>query len=173
MMFTLAATGPFLSLNNTDFVVLLGFIIFLAILLFAGVPGMLSKQLDARAEKIRGELDEARRLRDEAQSVLADFEKRKKEVSTQAASIVAQAKAEAERARDQAEADLEASVERRLKAATDQIASAEQDAVKAVRDRAVEVAVQAAGEVLSSGVDAGQGDALIDAAIKDVQAKLH
>ncbi|MEO0914388.1 MAG: ATP F0F1 synthase subunit B, partial [Pseudomonadota bacterium] len=124
------ASGPFISLNNTDFVVLLGFLVFIGILLYAKVPGMLSKMLDERAEKIRTELDEAKTLREEAQTLLASYERKHKEVADQAAAIVSAAKTEAEAAAAQAKEDLKATIARRLQAATDQIASAEQSAVK-------------------------------------------
>ncbi|MEO1321074.1 MAG: hypothetical protein AAFV30_10975, partial [Pseudomonadota bacterium] len=129
MLFLPLATGPFFSLNNTDFVVLLGFLAFAGILLYFKVPALLTGMLDKRAETIRTELDEARALREEAQTVLASFERKQKEVAEQAASIVTAAKTEAETALVQAKADLEVTMARRLAAAKDQIASAEQSAV--------------------------------------------
>ncbi|NNU79560.1 ATP F0F1 synthase subunit B [Halovulum dunhuangense] len=167
------ATGPFFSLDNTDFVVLLGFLIFVGVLLYFGVPKLITSKLDARAEEIRNELDEARTMREDAQSLLAEFEKRKEEVSDQAASIVAAAKSEGESALAAAKADLEATMARRLNAATEQIASAEQAAVREVRDRAVAVAVKAAAEVIAQKMNATQADALIDKAIAEVKGKLH
>ena len=92
----LAASGPFFSLRNTDFVVLLGFLLFLAVLAYFKVPGMLGKLLDKRADDIRNELDEARALREEAQTLLASYERKQHEVSAQADRIVANAKEEAE-----------------------------------------------------------------------------
>ena len=75
-----AASGPFFSLGNTDFVVTLGFIGFILVLIYFKVPGMLGKMLDQRADGIKNELDEARSLRDEAQSILASYERKQKEV---------------------------------------------------------------------------------------------
>ncbi|WP_246237269.1 ATP F0F1 synthase subunit B [Halovulum dunhuangense] len=172
-LFLPMATGPFFSLDNTDFVVLLGFLIFVGVLLYFGVPKLITSKLDARAEEIRNELDEARTMREDAQSLLAEFEKRKEEVSDQAASIVAAAKSEGESALAAAKADLEATMARRLNAATEQIASAEQAAVREVRDRAVAVAVKAAAEVIAQKMNATQADALIDKAIAEVKGKLH
>ena len=85
-------------LNNTDIVVAIGFVIFVGILIYVGVPAMVTKKLDERAVRIRKELDEARALRDEAQSLLASYERRQKEVSVQAEEIVAAARVEAEKA---------------------------------------------------------------------------
>ncbi|MCT8158843.1 F0F1 ATP synthase subunit B [Pseudoruegeria sp. SHC-113] len=169
----LAASGPFFSLGNTDFVVTLGFLLFIGVLFYFKVPGMIGGMLDKRADDIKSELDEARALREEAQTVLASYERKQREVQEQADRIVAHAKEEAKLAAEAAKKDLEASIKRRLAAAQDQIASAEASAVKEVRDTAVNVAVAAAAEVVAKQMTAADGNALIDAAIKDVSAKLH
>ncbi len=169
----LAAKGPFFSLGNTDFVVLLGFIVFIAVLFYFKVPGMIGGALDNRAEGIKSELDEARALHEEARSLLASYERKQREVQTQADAIVAAAKDDAALAAEQAKVDLEKSIARRLAAAQDQIASAEASAVKEVRDQAISVAVSAANAVLAKQMTATQANKLIDAAIADVGAKLH
>ncbi len=168
-----AASGPFFSLGNTDFVVLLGFIVFIAVLFYFKVPGMIGGALDNRAEGIKSELDEARALHEEARSLLASYERKQREVQTQADAIVAAAKDDAALAAEQAKADLEKSIARRLAAAQDQIASAEASAVKEVRDQAITVAVSAANAVLAKQMTAAQANKLIDSAIADVDAKLH
>ena len=134
---------------------------------------MLGAMLDKRAEGIRTELDEARKLREEAQELFADFERKQKEVEGQAEEIIAHAKVEAEAAAERAKADIAASIERRLKAADEQIGLAESNAVKEVKDKAVSVAIAAANEVLASRIGASEDEKLIEAAIKDVGAKLH
>ncbi|MBO9452626.1 F0F1 ATP synthase subunit B [Tropicibacter sp. R16_0] len=169
----LAASGPFFSLGNTDFVVTLGFLVFIGVLFYFKVPGMIGGALDNRAQGIQSELDEARALRDEAQALLASYERKQKEVQDQAAAIVAAAKEDAALAAEQAKADLEVSIARRLAAAQDQIASAEASAVKEVRDQAIAIAVSAANEVIAKQMTAAQGNKLIDAAIAEVDAKLH
>ena len=169
----LAASGPFFSLGNTDFVVLLAFLLFIGILVYFKVPTMVGGMLDKRAEGIKSELDEAKALREEAQSLLASYERKQKEVAEQSERIVAHAKEEAEIAAAQARKDLEASIERRLAAAEEQIASAEAAAVKDVRDSAVNAAVAAAGEVIAKGMSAQKANALIDKAIGEVEGKLH
>lgn len=168
-----AASGPFFSLGNTDFVVLLGFVLFIAVLVYFKVPGLLMGLLDKRAEGIQDELDEARKLREEAQSLLASYERKQREVQGQADRIVAHAKQEAELAAEQAKADIQASIARRLQAAEGQIASAEAAAVKEVRDRAAAVAVAAARNVVAEQMTADSAGKLIDDAIADVSAKLH
>jgi F-type H+-transporting ATPase subunit b len=168
-----AASGPFFSLNNTDFVVTIAFVLFVALLVYLKVPGLVGGMLDERAAGIQSELDEARALREEAQSILASYERKQKEVAELADKIVASAKAEAGIAAEQAKTDLQSSIERRLHAAEDQIASAQAAAVKEVRDTAVSVAIAAASDVISKGMDAKAAAKLIDASIKDVGDKLH
>lgn len=168
-----AGDKPFLSLANTDFVVLIGFIVFVGILLYFKVPALVGRLLDGRAETIRKELDEARGLREEAQTLLASFEKKQREVAEQANRIVAQAKDEATRAAAQAKEDIRASVARRLAAAEDQIRGAEAAAVKEVRDQAISVAVGAAQEVIARQMTAAQANKLIDDAIDTVGSRLH
>ncbi|GIT91016.1 ATP synthase subunit b [Jannaschia pagri] len=169
----LAASGPFFSLANTDFIVTVAFLLFIGILLYLKVPGMLSKMLDDRAEGIRNDLDEARALREEAQTLLASYERKTREARDQAAEIVAAAKAEAEAANVQARADLEDSVARRLAAATDQIDSARAAAVRDVRDQAIAVASAVAAEVVAKQMSATDANKLIDDAIGTVETKLH
>lgn len=166
-------SAEFYKLSNTDFVVLLSFLIFCGILVYFKVPGTLMGMLDKRADTIRSELDEAKSLREEAQSLLASFERKSAEVKDQAGRIVAAAEEDAKAAATQAKADLEKSIARRLQAAEDQIASAEASALRSVRDRAVAVAVDAASEVLAKGTDAKRAGDLFDEALATVEAKLH
>jgi len=169
----LAASGPFVSLHNTNFIVSLAFILFIAVLFYYKVPGLIGGILDKRAEGIRSELDEARALREEAQTVLASYERKQKEVQEQADRIVAAAREDATVAAEQAKEDLEKSIARRLAAAEDQIASAQASAVKEVRDQAIVIAVAAANRVLTDQMTAAKGNKLIDDAITEVNAKIH
>lgn len=169
----LAADGPFLSLKNTDFVVLLGLIVFIGILIYFKVPGLVMGMLDQRADGIRSELDEARALREEAQSLLASYERKHREVQEQADRIVAAAKEEAQIAADQARADLEVSLVRRMAAAEDQITNAQSAAIKEVQDQSVTIAIAAARAVIANKMTAAEANSLIDASISDVESKLH
>jgi F-type H+-transporting ATPase subunit b len=169
----LAATGPFFSLRNTDFIVLLAFLLFLGILIYFKVPTLLIGMLDKRADGIKTELEEARALREEAQTLLASYERKQKEVQDQADRIVSSAKEDARLAAEQARADMAKSLERRMAAAKDQISSAEAAAVKEVRDQAVTIAVAAARDVIAKQMTAAQGNKLIDDGIAQVEAKLH
>ena len=169
-----AAEGiPFFSLYNTNFVVLLAFLLFVGILLYLKVPGKLTGMLDQRAEGIKGELNEAKALREEAQTILASYERKQREVQEQSQRIIDTAKQEAAAAAEKAKEDLKTSIARRLAAAEDQISSAKASAVKEVRDRAIQVAIAAAGDVIASKMSAADGNALIDESIKGVEAKLH
>jgi F-type H+-transporting ATPase subunit b len=129
--------------------------------------------LDKRAAQIRSDLDEARALREEAQSLLASFERKHEEVKGQAERIVSHARQEAEDAATIAKADLARSIERRLKAAEDQIASAEAAALKEVKDQAAQIAIAAAGDVIAKAMTAKEAGKLIDESIATVEAKLH
>lgn len=166
-------SGEFWELANTNLIVLLGFALFVLILLWKKVPGMIGKMLDERADGIRSELDEARALRDEAQSILASYERKQREVQDQADAIVAQAKKDAEAAAEKAKEDLKSSIARRLAAAEEQIEAAEAAAVREVRDTAISVAIGAASDVISKKMTAADGNKLIDAAIAEVGDKLH
>jgi len=168
-----AAGGPFFSLFNTDFVVLISFLVFIGVLVYFKVPGILMGLLDKRAEQIRNELDEARAMREEAQTLLASYERKQREVAEQADRIVAHAREEAQIAAEQAKADLQTSIARRLQAAEEQIASAEAGAVREVRDRAIAIAVSAAAEVIAAKTSAADQNKLIDGAIDEVSARLH
>ena len=169
----LAASGPFFSLYNTNFVVTIAFVCFVSVILYLGVPKMLAKMLDARADGIRADLEEAKSLREEAKALLASYEKKQAEVQAQADRILEAARVEAAAAAEQAKADIVTSVARRLVAAEDQIASAEASAVKEVRDQAIVVAVGAARDIIASQMTAADGNSLIDDAITQVGAKLH
>ena len=167
------AAGWSPSLRNTDFVVLLAFVLFVGVLLYFKVPGLLCSMLDKRAATIRAELDEARKLREEAQELRASFERKKADVKEQADRIVAKAKADAEQAAQQARIDLEASIARRLRGAEEQIASAEAAAVKEVRDTAISVAIAASTQLIAKNLSAEDANKLIEESIATVDARLH
>ncbi len=170
----MAAEGePFFSLRSTEFVVTIAFIVFIGVLIYAGVPAKIAALLDARATQIKADLDEARALRDEARAILSSYDKKQKDVQEQSDRIIAGARDEAMAAAAKAKDDLKASIARRLAAAVDQIASAEAKAISAVRQQAVQVAVAAAGDVLKGQMTADAASGSIDAAIAQVDARLN
>lgn len=169
----MAAKGPFFSLANTDFVVLVSFLLFIGILVYFKLPAKLGALLDARAARIKAELDEAQALREEAKTILASYERKKKEVQEQADRIVANARDEALRAAAEAKEELQRSIARRVAAATDRIAAAEKEAVREVREKAITVAIAAAGDMLAGQMTAQAAQASVNAAITEVGARLH
>lgn len=156
-----------------DFWVLISFILFIGVLIYYGVPGLIGKALDQRATAIRTELDEARRLRDEAQELLADYQRKAREAEDEAKTIVDQARREAEILAADTRKQLAEQVERRTKAAEEKIARAEAQAVSDVRAAAVDLAVAASERVLKSKVTGDTAASLTDAAIRDLKAKLN
>ncbi|MGF1659298.1 MAG: ATP F0F1 synthase subunit B [Rubrimonas sp.] len=160
-------------LYDTYLVVALAFLGFFLVLWRYGVHNMIFKSLDARADRIRFELEEATRLREEAQSLLASYERKQRDVEETAAAIVARAKEDAQIAAEEARKALAVSIERRVKSAKDQIAAAETAAVRAVKDRAVDVASAAAADVIAASMTDAAANARVDAAIAEIGRKLH
>ena len=152
--------------------VAIAFIIFVVL---AGKPIIrgIGKSLDARAARIKAELDEAKALRDEAQKLLAEYQRKQQAAMRDAEAIVAQARSEAERLKTEAAANLDAAFARREKMAMDKIAQAEAQAVADVRNHAIDVAVAAAEQLLKSKTDAARGERLIDSAIGELERKLN
>jgi len=159
--------------NNPLFWILVAFLIFVALVVYYRVPALIGKMLDDRADAIRKELDEARRLREDAQALLADYQRKAREAETEARTIIDQAKREAEALAVDARNALAESVERRSKIAEDKIARAETQALSEVRATAVETAVAAAHELLKTRAAGSVGDSLISQSINDLRGKLN
>ncbi len=133
----------------------------------------IGKSLDERAERIKAELDEAQRLREDAQSTLAEYQLKQRDALKEAEAIIAHAKAEAERIGRQAAQDLEAAIQRRTRQAEEKIAQEEAKALADVRNTAVDIAVAAARRIIAEQLDARAGGALIDEAITALPQRLH
>lgn len=129
--------------------------------------------LDMRREKIKGRLDEAHRLREDAQEMLAVYQRKQRDAMKDAEDIMAHARAEAQRMAEQAARDLEDSVKRREQQALDRIAQAEAEALKEVRNLAVDIAMAASRKLIAESINAKQASALVDQAIKELPGKLH
>ena len=153
--------------------ILVGFLIFLAVLAWFRVPAMIAAMLDKRADGIKTQLDEAREAREEAQKLLAGFERKTAESKRDAETIVERARADAKRASEQAKLDLEESIARKLKSAEERIAQVEAAATREVRNAASTAAVAAASEVLGQKMDGAKAGSLIDDGIQMAGAKLH
>ncbi|WNJ99277.1 F0F1 ATP synthase subunit B [Thalassospiraceae bacterium LMO-JJ14] len=137
------------------------------------VSKMATKALDERAEKIKKELDEAERLRNEAQDLLAQYQRKQRDAAGEAEAIIRHAKEEAERMDREGRERIQASLERREKLAMDRISMAEQQAIDQVRARAVEVAIAATSQVLSENLSSEKADALVEDAINQLPDRLH
>ncbi|HVX35586.1 MAG TPA: F0F1 ATP synthase subunit B [Hyphomicrobium sp.] len=161
------------SPSNPLFWVLVAFLAFVALVLYYRVPSAIGKMLDDRADAIRKELDEARKLREDAQALLADYQRKAREAETEARTIIDQAKREAEALAVDARKALAESLERRSKIAEEKIARAETQALSEVRATAVETAVSAAHELLKTRAAGSVGDALISQSINDLRGKLN
>lgn len=159
--------------ENPLFWVLVAFIAFVALLVYFRVPAILGKALDERAEGIRKELDEARKLREEAQALLSDYQRKAREAEKEAESIIEQAKREAEALAADARKALTETLERRSKIAEEKIARAEAQALSEVRSTAVETALAAAQEILKSRAGGETGNTLVSQSITDLRGKLN
>ena len=158
---------------DATFWALIALIIFLGIVAYMKVPGMLTKNLDERADKIRDDLEEARRLREEAQELLAEYQRKRKEAEQEASDIVAAAERDAELMAKEAEEKTADFVARRTAMAEQKIAQAQAQAVADVRASAVEIAIAAAGKIVEGKVSGATADKLIKDSIAEVKARLN
>ena len=139
--------------------------------MYLKVPAMITKSLDDRADKIRTDLDEARKLREEAQALLAEYQRKRRDAESEAESIVEAAKREADTLAADAKKKLDEYVERRTKMAEQKIAQAEAQAMQDVKAIAAERAIAASEQVLMSKLSDG-GASLIKSSIAEVKSKL-
>jgi F-type H+-transporting ATPase subunit b len=160
-------------LYSAEFWVGVSFLIFLGILVYAKVPGMLAKTLDDRAEAIRKELDGARRLREEAQDLLADYQRKQREAEGEAQQIIEGARREAAALKAEGERSMQEALARRTRLAEEKIARAEAQALSEVRAAAVEAATAAAERIVQGKVAGGLGAGLVDQSIRDLKGKLN
>ncbi len=158
-------------LHDHEFWVLLGFILFI-ILIWKKAKQALADGLDARAERIRGQISEAEALRAEAEKMLREAEQRQKAALQEAKALLDQATHEAARLKDQAAKDIEALLERRRRAAVEKIAQAEAAAIGEVRQYAVDVAIAATRQVLTHQIQGALADRMIDQAIDELPRRL-
>lgn len=160
-------------LSQPEFWVAVAFVVLMIVFIYVGVPGVVTKALDHRADRIKAELDDARRLKDEAAALVADYKARYASAEREAQDIVTNAKAEAERIAVDAKARMEDFVSRRTKAAETKIAQAEAQALADVRAAAADAAVAAASQILTKSVSGPVADDLLAKGIQDVRAKLN
>ncbi len=158
---------------NDKVSILVGFLLFIALLFYFKVPAMIAGMLDARANRIREQLEEARQAREEAQSLVANFERKHQDVQREADEIVSRAKAEANAAAEQAQKDLQESIARKLKAAEERIAQAEASATREVRNASAAAAIAAAREAIGGGLSDSSAGTMIDDGIANIGSRLN
>jgi F-type H+-transporting ATPase subunit b len=171
MSVMLAGSLPFFERAETW--VGVAFFIFVGIVVYLGVPRLICKTLDDRADAIRKELDEARKLREEAENLLADYQKRAREAEEEAQGIIEQAKREAEALASETRAALQDSVARRARQAEEKIARAESQAVSDVRAAAVDAAISTAETILKTKAAGDTGNRLLSESIEALRGKLN
>ncbi len=155
------------------FWVFISMLTFLGILAYLKVPAKLLEALDNRSRKIRSDLEDARALREEAQALLAEYQRKFSEAGDEAQAIIDQAGREAESMAEDARARMEEYVTRRTKAVEQRISQAEATAITQVKARAIDVAAAAAAEIAAAKSEGKIGDRLVDAAIKDLKSRLN
>jgi F-type H+-transporting ATPase subunit b len=161
------------DLANPELWVAIGLIAFFVIVAVVGVPKLVAGQLDAKAAKIQGELDEAARLRAEAEALLAQIRKEKVEAEAQASEMLKAAEADARRLEEEAKVKLEESLARRQALAERRIAQAEAQASAEVKAAAADLAAKAAEVILTQRAATQKADPLLDAAIAQIGQRLN
>jgi|SRR5690242_8160305 F-type H+-transporting ATPase subunit b len=160
-------------LHEAEFWVAMGFIVFVGVLIYVGAPRTIGKALDDRTDRIKAELEEARKLKEEAAALLAEYQRKRGEAEREAEGIISGAKAEAERLAVDAKARMEEFVSRRTKMAEAKIAQAEAQASAEVRAAAADAAVAAAEAILRQQAKGDLAGQLVSRGIDDVRKKLN
>jgi F-type H+-transporting ATPase subunit b len=158
---------------EAEFWVAVGFFVFVGLLGYLGVHRTIAKLLDDRAGRIKAELDEARKLKDDAAALLAEYERKRHEAENEAQEIIKGAKAEAERLAEEAKAKVEEFVARRTKMAETKIAQAEAQAAADVRGAAAEAAAGAAEKILAQEIKGKLASDLVAKGIESIRTKLN
>jgi F-type H+-transporting ATPase subunit b len=158
---------------DAEFFVAVSFFIFVGILAYVGAHRKVTEALDHRRDRIKAELEEAQRLREEAQGLLAHYQKKRQEAETEAAAILTNAKADAERMAQEAEVKMNEFIARRTKMAETKIAQAEAQAMADVRSAAADAAVTAAERILKDTAKGKIADDLLTSSIENLKTKLN
>ena len=158
---------------DESFFVALAFAAVIAAFLYLKLPQRLLAALDAKSAEIANELDEARRLREEAEALLADYETRRKSAEQQAKEIVTEARETAQLLADEARVAMQAQLERRTQQAESKIARAEEQLVGEVRAAITRLAVDAAAHLIETGMSAQQANTLIEQNISELKDRLQ
>ena len=158
---------------DATFFALVALVIFLGIIIYAKVPGMITKSLDDRAGRIRNELEEARNLREEAQQLLAEYQRKRKAAEAEAGDIVAAARHEAELLEKEARKKTEDFVARRTAMAEQKIGQAEAQAMADVRAAAVDIAIAASEKLIAQKASGAGAEALFKQGIAELKSRMN
>lgn len=153
--------------------VAISFLLFVALVLYLKVPGKVTKSLDGRAAAIAKELEDARKLRAEAESILADYKRRAESAEAEAAAIVAQAEREAGAYAKEARAAFDEAITRRLSVAEQKIKLEEEKARKQIRSQAAELAIAAAEHLIEQKVTGKVAETMMSASLDRIKKRLH
>jgi F-type H+-transporting ATPase subunit b len=159
--------------RDPEFWVGIGTLVFLAILIWKRVPALVTSSLDARAAAIARELEDARRLRSEAEALLAEYQKKRAAAEDEASSIVAEAKAEAVRFAAESRSAIKTQIERRGRQAEEKIAQAEAQAVSELRALAADAAIAAAEKLIAARLDDKHAADLVKRSLGEIPSKLN
>ena len=160
-------------LHEAEFWVGVGFVIVVGLIIYKRVPGMISRALDKRAAAIANELDTARKLREEAQALLEQYQRKQRDADKEAEAIITEARAEAERYAKEAQIALKSQIERRAKAAQDKISQAEAQAIAEIRNLAADAATAAAEKLIAAKLDEKRAGELIKKSLGEIPSKLN
>ncbi|MEM0908052.1 MAG: ATP F0F1 synthase subunit B [Pseudomonadota bacterium] len=160
-------------LQSDSFWALVGLILFGVIIVIVGAPKKIIALLDKRTDRIRDELEDARKMREEAQSLLAEYQRKRHDAEAEAEAIVEEARREAKRLTDEANQKLSDMVDRRTKAAENKIAQAEAQAISEVRSRAADLAVRAATDLMRERIDKATAEKMTEESIATVGQRLN
>lgn len=160
-------------LQDTSFWVSLGFLAVVALFAYMGVHTSITGSLDARARRISDELDEARRLREDAQELLAQYQRRQREAEDEAQAIVEQAKRDAKRLAASMRERINEQIDRREKSAEEKIARVEAQAIAEIRGQTVDAAISATQLIIRDRMDQSAQSALAEKALDDLKARLN
>jgi F-type H+-transporting ATPase subunit b len=158
---------------DPEFWVAVGLFGFIAVLLYLKVFSKIGVALDNRAAEIRKQLEDARRLREEAEAILKDYKRKQRDAEREVEDIIAQAKRDAEAYARETRVAFEEMLKRRAKLAEDKIARAEAQVIDEVRNRSVDIAVNAAQQIIKAQLTGAGANAFVEDGIKAVGAKLN
>ena len=167
-----ASNAPMFSLANTDFVVAIAFALFVGVLIYFKVPKIIGDLLDKRAASIKGEIDEAHRLLEEAKSLLAKLEREHKENITKAKEIIEDAELSSRKILEVSKSEIKLAVSRKLKLAERQIQANEKDVINAIKGDLIDEAFKLAQEQIENKVNLQVANLIAEESLSEIEIKL-